>query len=405
MRGKVEPHHLLVVEDDPAICELLISCLAGPKYRVSSVSSGEDGLRLIDEDPPQLVILDLALPGMSGLDLCRTMRRDPWMEKIPVLMLTGRDEDDDVVVGFEVGADDYMTKPFAAKVLVARVEALLRRGRGAAATLAAASAAASADGGVLEIKCLGRCEFQLGGRAIACAERFSPAQRMLIAALLAAPDGRVSQEEVQAAFWSDSSPARARSNFDSLMTRLRKTLEQELPGLEVRRHLLLRRGIICLEQVRIDAHEFRRLAGRGLQQAKAGDLWPAEVSFSAAFGLWQGTFLPGDFGSETAARYRQELEQLYLEASQIYARILAHGGRHQEAVKLLRYALRYDPGHDAITRLLYRLLLATNQLAQARQLLDHYAELLAREEFNAEEIARFLAEVPRQIPQAGWLDA
>jgi DNA-binding response OmpR family regulator len=393
----VEPQHLLVIEDDPSVRDLLISCLTGPKYRVSSTSNGEDGLRLIDEDPPQLVILDLALPGMNGLDLCRAMRRDPWMEKIPVLMLTCRDEDDDVVVGLEVGADDYMTKPFATKVLAARVDALLRRGRGPVA------APASAGGGLLEVRCLGRCEFHLGGRALACAERFSPAQRMLLAALLAAPSGRVSQEEIQAAFWGDSPPARARSNFDSLMTRLRKTLELELPGIEVRRHLLLRRGIICLEQVRIDAHEFRRLADKGLQQAAAGELWQAEVAFSAAFGLWQGTFLPGDFGSEAAARYQDELEQLYLEASQRFARILAHGGRYQEAVKLLRYALRYDPIHDGVTRLLFRLLLAENQLTKARQLLDHYAGLLAREKFSAAEISDSLDDISRQLPHGDWL--
>jgi len=393
----MEPQHLLVIEDDPSVRDLLVNCLAGPKYRVSTASNGEDGLRLIDEDPPQLVILDLALPGMNGLDLCRTMRRDPWMEKIPVLMLTCRDEDDDVVVGLEVGADDYMTKPFATKVLAARVDALLRRGRGPAAVPAAAG------GGRLEVRCLGRCEFHLGGHALACAERFSPAQRMLLAALLAAPAGRVSQEEIQAAFWGDSTPARARSNFDSLMTRLRKTLEQELPGIDVRRHLLLRRGIISLEQVRIDAHEFGRLAGKGLQQAAAGELWQAEVAFSAAFGLWQGTFLPGDFGSEAAARYQDELEQLYLEASQRFARILAHGGRYQEAVKLLRYALRYDPIHDGVTRLLFRLLLAENQLTKARQLLDHYAGLLAREKFSTAEISGILDDVSRQLPHDGWL--
>jgi DNA-binding response OmpR family regulator len=399
MAGKMEPQHLLVIEDDPAVSDLLISCLAGPKYRVSSASSGEDGLRLIDEDPPQLVILDLALPGMSGLDLCRTMRRDPWMEKIPVLMLTGRDEDDDVVAGLEVGADDYMTKPFATKVLAARVDALLRRGRGPAG----AAAAAAAESGWLEVRCLGRCEFHLGGRALACAERFSPAQRMLLAPLLAAPTGRVSQEEVQLSFWPDSPPARARSNFDSLMTRLRKTLEQELPGIEVRRHLLLRRGIICFEQVRVDAHEFRRLADKGLQQAAAGELWHAEVAFSAAFGLWQGTFLPGEYGGAAAARYQAELEQLYLEASQRFARLLAHGGRYQEAVKLLRYALRYHPVHDVIIRLLYRLLLAENQLTQARQLLDHYTGLLTREKFSAVEIRGILDDVTRQLPQDDWL--
>ncbi|MCM2265638.1 MAG: response regulator, partial [Desulfuromonadales bacterium] len=212
--------HLLVIEDDAAVCELLVGCLGRQSCRVSTVHSGEDGLRMIEEDPPQLVILDLTLPGMNGLDVCRAMRRDPWMEKIPVLMLTGRDDDDDVVAGLEVGADDYMTKPFAVKVLAARVNALLRRGRDATA----ASPASPSVETLLEIRSLGRCELQFGNQMVPWAESFSPAQRMLLAALLAAPDGRVSQETVQLGFWPDSSPSRARSNFDSLMTRLRKTL-------------------------------------------------------------------------------------------------------------------------------------------------------------------------------------
>ena len=74
----MKPYHLLVIEDDPAVCELLGSCLGNQNHRVSTVGSGEEGLRLIEEDRPHLVILDLTLPGMSGLDVCRAIRRDPW---------------------------------------------------------------------------------------------------------------------------------------------------------------------------------------------------------------------------------------------------------------------------------------------------------------------------------------
>jgi DNA-binding SARP family transcriptional activator len=226
---------------------------------------------------------------------------------------------------------------------------------------------------------------------------------MLLAILLATADGRVVQEEVQLGFWPDTPAGKARSNFDSLMTRLRKTLEQQLAGIEVRRHLQLRRGILCLEHVRIDAHEFRRLAKKGLQQAATGALWPAEISFSAAFSLWQGTFLPGDFGGESAAHYQDELEQLHLEASQQFALVLAEGGRYQEATKLLRYALHYNPTHDAIVRLLYRLLLTQDNHAQARQLLDRYSGLLAREKFTAKEIRGIVAAFPQQPLQGNWL--
>jgi DNA-binding response OmpR family regulator len=120
---------LLIIKDDPSGCELLANCLGSLNGRVSIVHSGEEGLCVLDEDRPQLFILALALPGMNGLVRCRAMRRDPWIEKIHVLMLTGRVEDDDIVAGLEVGADDYMTKSFAAKELKARVNTRLRRGQ------------------------------------------------------------------------------------------------------------------------------------------------------------------------------------------------------------------------------------------------------------------------------------
>lgn len=394
--------HLLVIEDDEAVGELLVSCLRGADFRVSAARSGEEGLRLVEEDPPHLVLLDISLPGMNGLDVCRELRRDPWMAKIPVLMLTGRVEDDDVVAGLEVGADDYMTKPFKAKVLTARVNALLRRGRGDSGVQAAAGIPAE-EPPLLEIRTLGRCEMQLGPRVVDWIEAFSPAQRMLLSLLLAASDGRIPQEEVQVTFWPDTRASRARSNFDSLMMRLRKTIDQELAPADVRRHLLLRGGILCLEEARVDALEFRRLALKGGQQVRARELWQAELAFSSAFSLWQGTFLPGDFGCEAAAAFKDELEQLYLEASQLFARVLAESGRHQEAVKLLRYAQRYNQTHDGLVRLLYQLLLAQEHKAQARQLLDQYAVLLSREKFSPAEIGAILADFPKTRPKGSWL--
>jgi DNA-binding SARP family transcriptional activator len=100
--------------------------------------------------------------------------------------------------------------------------------------------------------------------------------------LLAVPNGRVFQEEIQVGFWPDTAPVRTRSNFDALMNRLHKTVEQNLAPIEVRRHLVLRHGIVYLELVGVDAHEFRRLAGKGMQQTATGDLWQAETSLRAS---------------------------------------------------------------------------------------------------------------------------
>lgn len=396
--------HVLIVEDDASVCELLFSCLTKAGYRVSVALSGEAALAQIEEDPPVAVVLDLNLPGMNGLDVCRALRRDPWMSKIPVLMLTGKSEEDDVVAGLEVGADDYMTKPFSPKLLTARVKALLRRGANHHGTpLSQSETMAEDTHEVLKVKTLGKCELKVADRSLSWAEEFSPAQRQLMSMLISAPEGKISQEEIQASLWPESPAKKARSSFDSLMSRVRRTLDETLKPFDSRRYLMVKRGYVCLENVKIDAHEFRRLVRKGLQQVSAREYWPAEITFSSAFSLWQGTFVPGDFGSDAAIVAQDELEQLFLESSMVFARILSENNRYQQAAKLLRDALRYDPTNDSVIRLLYQLFLAQGSPGKAAQVLKQYRQALARENFTEREIEQILGDIPNTLPTNGWL--
>jgi len=118
---------ILAVDDEIAILELQKYNLEKDGFRVTACASGEDAIKSAKANPPDLVLLDLMLPGMSGLDVCRNLRADPATARIPIIMVTAKTEDADVVVGLELGADDYVTKPFSPKVLVARVRAALRR--------------------------------------------------------------------------------------------------------------------------------------------------------------------------------------------------------------------------------------------------------------------------------------
>jgi DNA-binding response OmpR family regulator len=115
---------ILLVEDEPSVGELVRGYLQRDAYRVVWVRSGEDALVELDRHPVRLVILDIGLPGMDGFDVCRAMRA---RSKVPILMLTARDAEPDRVVGLEVGADDYLTKPFSPRELVARMKAIFRR--------------------------------------------------------------------------------------------------------------------------------------------------------------------------------------------------------------------------------------------------------------------------------------
>ncbi|HXC49480.1 MAG TPA: response regulator transcription factor [Candidatus Limnocylindrales bacterium] len=118
---------ILVVEDEDDIAELIRYNLEKQHYVVTTVASGEKGLEAARRKPPDLVLLDLMLPGMDGLEVCRSLKSDPLTKDIPIVMVTARGEESDIVAGLELGAEDYVTKPFGIKILLARVRAVLRR--------------------------------------------------------------------------------------------------------------------------------------------------------------------------------------------------------------------------------------------------------------------------------------
>jgi two-component system phosphate regulon response regulator PhoB len=122
---------ILVVDDEPDIVALVVYHLAKAGYKVSSASTGTDALALAKRDRPSLIVLDLMLPGMSGFDVLAKLREDATTAGIAVLMLTARKEEPDRIRGLELGADDYLTKPFSPQELVLRVGAILRRLAGA----------------------------------------------------------------------------------------------------------------------------------------------------------------------------------------------------------------------------------------------------------------------------------
>jgi len=125
---------ILIVEDDADIAESLQYNLRREGFRPIIAESGEKGLRLaLDErQPPALIMLDLMLPGMSGTELCRRLRREAQTEKTPIIMLTAKAAESDKIAGLEIGADDYIVKPFSIKEMIARVRAVLRRSGGEA---------------------------------------------------------------------------------------------------------------------------------------------------------------------------------------------------------------------------------------------------------------------------------
>ena len=122
---------ILVVDDEPRIVQIARDYLERAGFRVVAAGDGERVVALAREERPNLIVLDLMLPGMDGLDVTRALRRDPVLAPIPIVMLTARVDETDKLIGLELGADDYLTKPFSPRELVARVRAVLRRTEGA----------------------------------------------------------------------------------------------------------------------------------------------------------------------------------------------------------------------------------------------------------------------------------
>ena len=119
---------ILVIEDEPDLLEVIQYNLDREGHKVIACRNGEQGLSRIRTDNPDLVILDLMLPGMDGVEVCRQVKSDPVTRAIPIIMVTAKSEESDIVLGLGIGADDYITKPFSPRELVARVKVVLRRG-------------------------------------------------------------------------------------------------------------------------------------------------------------------------------------------------------------------------------------------------------------------------------------
>ena len=156
---------VLVVEDEEDIRELVSYNLLKEGYQVAGVASGEDALTAVADKTPDLVLLDIMLPGLDGLSVCRRLKGDPRFASIPIIMLTAKGEEPDVVSGLNMGADDYVTKPFSPKVLLARVQAVLRRAESATDQPAEDQSLEVVETGELTIH-LGRHEVSVAGQPV-----------------------------------------------------------------------------------------------------------------------------------------------------------------------------------------------------------------------------------------------
>lgn len=210
-------YKILVVEDEPDIRKLVHYNLTQDHYKVIEAESGDQALKLIQRDKPNLVILDLMMPGMSGLEVCRTLRGQDETAKLPILMLTAKAGEADRVLGLELGADDYLAKPFSPRELVARVRAILRRTNGAAQSETLPAYAK----GVLRID-FATYEVEVGGKPI----KLTLKEFELLKFLVQNPNRVLNRDQLLDRVWGGDTFVTPRT-VDVHIRRLRKAIEKD----------------------------------------------------------------------------------------------------------------------------------------------------------------------------------
>jgi len=213
------PATVLVVEDEPTLAEAVAARLRGEGFQVEVCGDGPAGVAAVSRRRPDVVVLDLMLPGYDGLEVCRRIQAD---HPVPVLMLTARDDETDKLIGLAVGADDYLTKPFSMRELVARVHALLRRVR-RAEELAASDAGAPPQR-------IGALEIDRAGRRVRSGEtevHLTPIEFDLLSCLARQPHTVLTREQLLAQVW-DWADASGTRTVDSHVKALRRKLGPDL---------------------------------------------------------------------------------------------------------------------------------------------------------------------------------
>ena len=205
---------VLVVDDEFQIVTVLRGYLEKAGFEVSSAHDGREALRMARSESPDLIVLDLMLPGLDGLDVCRTLRRE---SDVPIIMLTARVEETDKLIGLEIGADDYVTKPFSPREVVARVRAVLRRRAGSPTAIAPRNELI--DVGDLHLD-VGRRLFRVGGSEVTLTQ----SEFEIMRAMMSTPGRVYSREQLLDITQGEAYPGYERS-IDTHIKNLRRKIE------------------------------------------------------------------------------------------------------------------------------------------------------------------------------------
>lgn len=395
---------IMIVEDEMIIAMDLQETLAGFGYEVvGAVPSGEEALALAEQARPDLALMDINLQGaMSGLDAARILRE---RFEIPALILTAYVSEPLLDQAKGCDALGYLLKPYDERELGVALSMAVHRAKQErdlreslqrlqqiSPTEAPSPQGENGEGSPRDIvlRTFGGIELQRGPHYLPSSEltRF---QRDLLGLIVSAPHGRIARDQVEVALWPDTTPSKARSNFDSLLLRLRKSFQEYLELGEEKQYVAFRRGILSLEHCDIDLNAFLRAATRGLDLKKRGETAAAVRELEAAVALYGGEFLAGVTSYDAIDALRHETSRLFVGCCRHLARIHEEEGRVEETTALLMRGLKFEPTNDALTMALYLHLTEQGDYVAAKRILRQYGEALLKEGFSGKEIERILA--------------
>jgi two-component system phosphate regulon response regulator PhoB len=243
---------------------------------------------------------------------------------------------------------------------------------------------------LLHFKTLGGFQLFCQNRQLTSTNKFSRSQRDCLALLIAAPNNRVDQEEMQLTFWPDSPPEKARANLDTMLSRLRKTLQALIKPLAIKNYLKLQKGVISLDYCSFDIDELRYELDRGQKFLSNRDLWLADIAISRGLLLWDGDFIPGSCVVNQTTEIANQLHHTCISMTRLFGDTLTGLGQSTRAIKLLNKALSFDRCNEELIAALHRNYMRSNLLTKADHLLRQYEDALQQEGYSPAEICRLL---------------
>ncbi|WP_306548822.1 hypothetical protein [Desulfobulbus sp.] len=245
---------------------------------------------------------------------------------------------------------------------------------------------------LLDIQTLGSFKILHQGVTLLEAEALTPLQRELLALLLAAPNLKVPQETILLHFWPDSPPDAVKIKFDTLVSRLRKTLAEVLPENTVHFYLNREKGMLWLAHCRLDAQGFLDGVKRGLTHYRLQEFWQAGNMFTAVEPLWQGEFVPGVAGDDRIRNFRDALVRSLSDLAFAWSELLTRANRLPAAIRVVEKALTYDQLNDRLYACLYRLE-GRHSAIHSRRVLNRFEAVLHQEGYPQHEIADMITEI------------